>query len=322
MIKAIFLALRRLALAASPRFLRQAVTRSRLGRAAIASGFDLRRHGGVIDVVSGRSILRISARHEVYLGDVASSFYYYFGAVRPASWQGKELVDYSRPRLHEVVGFDDFPILFPSFCEPIATAQQYLNFAALSSGMTVLDLGAYSGLTAILFAQHVMPGGRVIAVDADHLNVSCIEQNLAAYKRHSGHHIDFMHTAVWNHERGLRFSGEGNMGSSAAGIVGRDRGELPQVASTTLSGIVRRFKVNRVDFIKCDIEGAERLAFNDAEFFERFQPRIIIEAHLVEGVETTADCAAALAQHGYRCKRVSQHGVEFPLLECLPPGAV
>ena len=63
MIKAIFLALRRLALAVSPRFLRQAVTRSRLGRAAIASGFDLRRHGGVIDVVSGRSILRISARH-------------------------------------------------------------------------------------------------------------------------------------------------------------------------------------------------------------------------------------------------------------------
>lgn len=321
MSEANLLSLRHLALAVSPRFLRQAVARHRLGRAALLRRLELRRHGGVIDVIAEQRVIRIAASHEVYLSDVVSSFDYYFNAVRPVSWRGKELVDYSTPRLHKVAGFKDFPILFPSFCEPIATTQQYLDFAKLGVGMTVLDLGAYSGLTAILFAQHVMPGGRVIAVDADPLNVSCIRQNLETYKSHAGHHIDFLHAAVWNHERGLKFSVEGNMGLSAVGIVGKERGKLLNVPSTTLSGIVRRFEVNRVDFIKCDIEGAERVAFNDAEFFERFQPRIIIETHLVNCHETTAECILALAQHGYRCHRVGQHGVDLPLLECLPPGA-
>lgn len=321
MIKANLLALRNLALAVSPRFLHQAVTRHRVGRAARFRRLEIRRHGGVIDVVTEQRLIRISASHEVYLSNIISSFDYYFNAVRPISWQGKEFVDYSTPRLHDVTGFTDFPILFPSFCEPIATTQQYLDFANLGEGMTVLDLGAYSGLTAILFAHHVMPGGRVIAVDADPLNATCIRQNLETYQSHAGHHIDFLHAAVWNHERGLTFSVEGNMGSSAVGIVGRERGKLLSVPSTTLSGIVRRFEVKRVDFIKCDIEGAERFAFNDAEFFERFQPRIIIKTHLVDDHETTAECTVALAQHGYRCHRVAQHGVDLPLLECLPPGA-
>jgi FkbM family methyltransferase len=51
------------------------------------------------------------------------------------------------------------------------------------------------------------------------------------------------------------------MGSSAASIVGNNRGLVSKVASFTLSSIANKFKLQRVDFIKCDVEGAEKVIF-------------------------------------------------------------
>jgi hypothetical protein len=108
-----------------------------------------------IDITKGINTIRVSRTHAVYLQDIINSFDYYFSAVIPFQHLGRNIVDYSTPRYHDVVGFKAFPILFPSFSEPLITATQYMDFASLSEGMTVLDLGAYSGFTSIIFSQAV-----------------------------------------------------------------------------------------------------------------------------------------------------------------------
>jgi FkbM family methyltransferase len=184
--------------------------------------------------------------------------------------------------------------------------------------MTVLDLGAYSGLTSILFCQAVGTSGTVVAVEADRRNIACLRRNVANFRKYGRGTLLVCEGAVWSSNDGLEFSSEGNMGSSAASILGRNRGSAHMVPSFTLSALCARFDLSRVDFIKCDIEGAEQVIFGDEAFFERCRPRIMIEPHVVGGVETTAACASQLQRFGYTCTRIEQEGVSLPLLQCVP----
>lgn len=292
-----------------------------LERRAERNGMQCLITASYLDFIDGNRVIRLGRQHWFYGFDILNSFDYYFNAVRPLRFNDIELVDYSTPRYHDVNDFDLMPVFFPSLSEPITTTQQYLSFANLKPGCVVIDLGAYSGLTSIYFRELVGDAGRVIAMDADEKNLDAINRNLALYRRLTGNEVEVVFGAVWNHSDGLNFSSEGNMGSSAIEIVGKTRGENKLVQSYTLSKLSDQLELNRVDFIKCDVEGAERVIFEDAEFLNRYSPRIIIETHLVEGQETTDKCIADLSRFGYVCKRIEQVGVSLPLLECYPPQA-
>jgi len=283
------------------------------------SGLKLRKCGPFYEISNHADhSIRVARHHQFYVLDVLSSFDYYFDAVNPDLLDGRLTVDYSSPRYQEVRGFELFPVKTPSFTEPVVTANQYLDFARLVEGHVVLDLGAYSGLTSILFLQRVGKGGRVVAVDADEQNISCLRKNFELCMRLTGNAPVLLEGAAWSDCGGLEFSSEGNMGSSASSLVGSKRGKLVNVPSFTLSAIVEKFALERVDFVKCDIEGAELEVFKDTEFFARFKPRMIVEPHAVGGVLTTESFVPQLSKYGYRCKTVTQDGVTLPLVECEP----
>ncbi|MDB4135732.1 FkbM family methyltransferase [Gammaproteobacteria bacterium] len=269
-----------------------------------------------IDLRDNNNVVRLSKKHWFYGNDILRGFNYYFNSVKPINNNGFKLVDFSTPRFHEVNGFNLMPIFFPSFCEPMSTNDQYLDFANLSSGSVVLDLGAYSGLTSILFKELVGQSGKVIAVDADKINLESIKKNFYLYSKISGNNIDIVEGAIWNHCDGLSFSSEGNMGSSASDIVGDHRGDNALTKSYTLSKLAEIFNLEKVDFIKCDIEGAEQVIFEDSNFFFKFKPRIIIECHNVDGTSTEKKCLNDLSKYGYSFKNVEQTGTDFPLVEC------
>ncbi len=272
-----------------------------------------------IDVYNTKRCIRISYKHLNYIFDIINSFQYYYKAVEPLSIDGINIVDYSTPRYHNVKGYNLHPIIFPSFAEPLSTTKQYLKSADLKSGSIVLDLGAYSGLTSILFDQLVGDKGRVIAVDADKINVEYIKKNFSLYEKITKRKIDLLVGAVWKDNNGLIFSNEGNMGSSAVSIVGkRGNSRVSKIQSFTLSKIAELFHLDKIDFIKCDIEGAEAHIFNDKYFFKKFKPRIIIELHTVDSKSTYKNCVDELSKFGYKFKNIEQNGVSLPLLECRP----
>jgi FkbM family methyltransferase len=285
---------------------------------AAAKGFSVSPHESFVDVIRNDKVIRVSREHEIYLNDIFNSFDYYHSAVVPFSINGYYVVDYSGPRYHDVVGFDSWPVMFPSFAEPMVTTFQYLEFASLSSGGNVLDLGAYSGLTSMVFSRQVGASGVVVAVDADPINLQCIRRNIDRHNKFCASSVRIMDGAVWSDAKGLEFSCEGNMGGSATAIVGKNRGKVIKVQSFTLSDIAKINNLSSIDFIKCDIEGAESVVFEDKEFFEKFRPRIIVEPHQVGGRLSTDKVMADLSRYGYKCKCRIQSGVEVPLIECSP----
>lgn len=272
-----------------------------------------------LDFIQSDNMIRISIRHSIYSHDIINSFQYYFNSVEPLNYNGYNLVDYSTSRYHDVIGYNKHPIFFSSFAEPIITTNQYLDFANLKPNSVVLDLGAYSGLTSILFKNIVEYDGKVIAVEADDNNINAINKNFKIYEDLTKNKINLLSGAVWSNDDGLVFSNEGNMGSSAISIVGINRGNIKNVNSYKLSTIAQKFNLEKIDFIKCDIEGGESVIFEDTAFFETFKPRIIVEPHYMGNKTTTEKVMNDLKKFDYTFKLIEQKGVDLPLIECYPP---
>lgn len=277
----------------------------------------------IIDRDSFRQIF-ISRSNIVYTPDIANHFDYYFSAVEPYQQNspiGKyATVDYSSPRFHKITGFLDFPILCPSLAEPFQTCQQYLDFAQLTEGENVLDLGCYSALTAIAFSKAVGKSGRVISAEPDRENYAASLQNIELHKRiNQLKNITIAPVAISGRVGELNFNSESSMGSAASEITGDYRGFQTRTPCTTLNELTIESGIDEIHFIKMDIEGSEIDAIdNSKDFFKKHRPRIIIEPHFVNGKLTSERIMKSLTDFGYKCKVIEQTGVCLPLITGTP----
>jgi len=272
------------------------------------------------DLERGETVLRIRRSHAVYLRHMIENFDYYVDSVEPLQIDGQRIVDISGPRYHRLKGFADVPFLFPSHTEPYGTTSEYLEFAGLQEGMVVLDVGAYSGVTSIIFAQLVGPSGHVYAFEADETNYACAKINIEMAERVMGlRNITLMHKAIWSHNDGILFSHEGAMGSSAVAITGGGRGTERIVSSTTLENFFQEKGLNQVDFIKVDIEGGEiAMLESSKEFLESIKTRMIVEPHWVGEEMSTNRCCSLLESAGYEIYVRGKVGESEPLIEAVP----
>ena len=284
------------------------------------AGLDVKFSDQKIEIIKGSKIIWLNKSNLVYLEDMLNFFDVYFSSVIPVVAEGREVADFSEPRLHKLRGFEDVPLMFPSLPEPWETAKQYLDFAKLKEGDVVLDLGAYAGITAISFSREVGETGKVLAFEPDSRNRSCAEQNLKAVSA-----IGFpantaiYDQAIWSHCDGISFSTEGAMGSSASEIVGGNRGHTIDVPTITLAKICEIEDLTKIDFIKMDIEGAEiEVLESSKDVLRKYMPKLIIEPHPVSGVMSSIKCRTILESLGYKVREIAQYGADVPLLEATP----
>ena len=84
-----------------------------------------------------------------------------------------------------------------------------------------------------------------------------------------------------------------------------------------LSDLVSLQKMQIVDLIKADIEGAEYAAFSDKKFFAKFRPRLVFELAPSASPATEAEhLNDLLSGYGYEIQTVPQPGSEMPLVVC------
>jgi FkbM family methyltransferase len=269
-------------------------------RKAAAAGLQLRKEGSFIELERGTKLLRIRASHGLYVPHMIESFDYYWNSVIPVEVGGKQLVDMSEPRYHRLIGFGDTPFLFPSHTEPYSTTQEYLDFADIKPGDVILDIGAYSGVTSIIFAGLTGPAGHVYAFEADKTNYACAKTNIDKAKEAGVGNISLFPKAVWSHCDGLLFSNEGSMGSSAVAITGGGRGEESTIESITIEQLCADNGLQRIDFAKIDIEGGEtELLRSSARTLKSLGARLIVEPHRVGGVLNTEECRRILSDAGF-----------------------
>jgi FkbM family methyltransferase len=214
------------------------------------------------------------------------------------------ILDFQEPQQFVLHGFD-FPVWLSCFTEPVSELMRYVDHANVSDGAVVIDAGAYCGLTSLLLAA---AGADVLAFEPDVVNSQQCFKNFETYRRLKGDAPQLYSFAIADRRFGLvDFCSEGAMGSNAV----LNRGETSRIESINLSGIVARFGLPTVDYIKMDIEGSEVAALSDEQFFAEFHPRMSVEVHY-----EPAQVESLLRSYGYQWFCESQPGSPFQLYQC------
>jgi FkbM family methyltransferase len=144
----------------------------------------------------------------------------------------------------------------------------------LRDGDVALDIGANQGVYSLAFASAVGASGRVIAVEPMTYACEALEQNK---KLNNYQNIDTYIGVVSDKNCIIKLDLSSGVGFAS---ITRDHGgnETLKVNSITLDEIAIKYKLDRLDFIKLDIEGAEKLAINGGvNTIKRFLPVICLE---------------------------------------------
>ncbi len=150
--------------------------------------------------------------------------------------------------------------------------------AKVLPGEIVLDCGAHVGI----FTHHALKNGaaKVVAIEPDPTNLECLRRNFKD-EIASGRVIVFP-KGVWSHPDTLTFF----LGDSPAvnsAVAAPDHGfsgETMQIEVTTIDLIVQTLNLERVDYIKMDIEGAEREALQGAmNTLKQYRPRLFVDSY-------------------------------------------
>ena len=180
----------------------------------------------------------------------------------------------------------------------------------VKEGDTVIDIGANLGYYTRPLADIVGAAGEVYAVEPVPIIFSVLKRNVGGRKN-----VTLLNYALGSEERTIEMA---NDSVAAAGYFGTGRnfvsdGELSGDAIRFSAQMVRGSRLfadlKRIDFIKCDIEGYERVVIPELQpLIERHHPTVLIET---DG-ETRQEIIKMFSQMGYRAYML-ENGKEVTL---------
>lgn len=169
---------------------------------------------------------------------------------------------------------------------------------ALSDRPVILDLGSNVGYTIIDFKYHY-PNARIYGVEMDEKNFSLCQKNLAGLSD-----VEVIHAAVWYEDTQVEYDTDA---AADAFRVGQNSQftKKKTVPAVCLPTLLSRWGLDYVDYIKLDIEGAEKQLFElgNSNWLKRVG-QISIELHDTFPAEKMH---AVLQQHGMRSELSKLH---------------
>jgi len=155
----------------------------------------------------------------------------------------------------------------------------------VEEGDVVIDCGACIGVASLLFSQKAGKKGRVIAIEPEGKNYEVLKE-VSKLNEGRGAPIFPLKVAVYKENRQLALDLSAvRIGSHTLSPYAKERssrGETfsnleVQIEALKIDTIIERAGLERVDFIKMDIEGAEVDALLGAEeTIKRFKPKLAI----------------------------------------------
>jgi len=204
---------------------------------------------------------------------LASSFYYRASDRQP--WEKRCLVFWKTPSGHFWGREEDDVLLVGLYVEQWIERAYEREPVVVKTGDIVLDAGAHLGT----FSRYALDRGArmVIAVEPEPTNCACFQRTFEKEIREG--RVVLLREALWNQPGTLALLApeKGNSGTGQVLHAGLPDGNYIKAFATTIDDIVGRLNLENLDFIKMDIEGAERYALLGAsKTLSRFYPRMAI----------------------------------------------
>lgn len=185
--------------------------------------------------------------------------------------------DAGLPFVHEIVlGGLRFPFWIANRHAKSWWYKPYLEFRAeyqfikkcCASNMVGMDIGAHHGIQTIPMAYWGGAGSRIFAFEANRENALVLSANLGLNQLSQ---CEAVCAAVGDRNGSLRFKNE---------TISLDDVTAGEVESWSLDEFCKQRKVDKVDFIKIDVEGYEEHVLKGAQNILKFGPHINLELHL------------------------------------------
>ncbi len=171
------------------------------------------------------------------------------------------------------------------------------------SGMTVVDAGGCYGEFSLYAAKCVGPSGKVLMLEPDLANIA-VAKHFFEMNGNPGN-IEIVPAGLWSKQGTLKFTaGQGAL-SSVASLSNSDvAAKVIEIQVHSLASLVKEFRLNRLDFVKMDIEGAEVEVISTAgELPTQYRPRYAIASyHVVEGKKAADTLEEVFPKIGYHCR--------------------
>lgn len=171
----------------------------------------------------------------------------------------------------------------------------------LKKNMVCLDIGANIGYYSTLYSKIIGKNGLVIAIEPSPLNFRYLKKNLEFQKNLNS---KLFNCACGNENGTVNFQVDvkANKCKVVKNVNPDSNTEIIIVPLRTLNDIVEETKVNRIDFLKIDVEGYEMKTLDGAwESIRKFKPTIQIELHINRlGESVTNEIINRLKKEGYK----------------------
>ena len=179
----------------------------------------------------------------------------------------------------------------------------------IRTGDVVFDLGGNLGTSALLFSERTGPAGVVFSFEP--VLTEVLKRNV---RENGADNVRVVPEAVAD------TTGEAVFGITDLGIDSRidpwgKGGVRKMVKTISLDDFVEREGIERVDFIKMDIEGAEEIALRGADrVIREFRPRWSIASYhdglgFTPGEPQHPILVQLLTEYGYRIEEVEQRHI-------------
>ena len=143
------------------------------------------------------------------------------------------------------------------------------TFSLLGSISSAADLGAYNGDTVRELIGQYPDISEIYAMEPDRRNFRKLSEYAEGV---TGTRIHAINAAAWSNTATLTFADSGSRNSGAFA-----KGKQIEVTALSLDGIL---KGSGVDYIKYDVEGAEKEALEgSAETIKRFTPKLLVSVY-------------------------------------------